>query len=146
MILACRGFKVESCKSAFIVVSQKKTSRVGCFFSASIIEDLKNLLKAFFSILFKLAFVVTSSGCERCVMFFGTITDSISCFDRTSDKLAVEWALKASHIRILFWSFGKSFSSLKFLIYGKTTCSIRRTVSFSLLQWFSLYDKQTWGN
>ena len=99
MTLACRDFKTESCKSTFIVV----TSRVESSFSASIIEELKYLLKALFSIFFELAFVLRTNGCHRRVMFFGTITDSVPCFDRTSDILAVDWALKASHIRKLFW-------------------------------------------
>ena len=82
LTLPCRGFKTESRKSTFYVV----TSRVGSSFSASIIEELKYLLKALFSIFFKLAFV-DSYSCNRCVMFFGNVTDSISCFDRTSDTL-----------------------------------------------------------
>ena len=85
----------ELVKSTFIVV----TSRVGSSFSASIIEELKYLLKALLSIFFKLAFVVRSNGWNRCVIFFGTITDSIPCFYRTSDTLAVDWALEVSHIK-----------------------------------------------
>ena len=43
-------------------------------------------------------------------------------------------------------SFVRPFSSLNLLIYSTRTSSIRRTVSFSLLQCFSLYDKQKpWG-
>ena len=77
---------MESRKSNFIVVK----SLVGSSFSSSINEELKYLLKALFSIFFKLAFVVRSNGCNRCVMFFGTITDSIPCFDRTSDIFSID--------------------------------------------------------
>ena len=86
MTLACRSIETESRKSPFIFV----TPRVESSFSASIIEDLKYLLKAHLSIFFKLAFVVRSNGCNRCIMFFGTITDSIPCFDRISDTMIVD--------------------------------------------------------
>ena len=118
MTLACRSIETESRKSPFIFV----TPRVESSFSASIIEDLKYLLKAHLSIFFKLAFVVRSNGCNRCIMFFGTITDSIPCFDRISDTMIVDWALKASNIRKLFWSFGRPFFSLNFLLYSTRTC------------------------
>ena len=138
MTLACRGFKTESHKLSFIVV----TSWVRSSFSASIFEELNYLLKTPFLIFFKIVFVVRSNGFNRCVMFFGTIIDSIFCFDRASDTLAVDWALKASHVRRLFWSCGRPFSSLNFLIYGTRTCSITWMTSFSLLQCIPLYTKQ----
>ena len=77
---------MEKRRSTFIVV----TSQARSFFSASINEELKDLLKALVLILFKQAFVVRSNGSKRCVMFFGIITDSILCFDRTSDTLVVD--------------------------------------------------------
>ena len=69
MTLTCRGYETESRNSTFIVV----TSRIGSSFNASIIEELKCLLKALLSVFLKIAFVVRSNGCERFVMFFGTI-------------------------------------------------------------------------
>ena len=86
MRLGCRGCEMEKRRSTFIVV----TSQARSFFSASINEELKDLLKALVLIFFKQAFVVRSNGCNRCVMFFGIITDSILCFDRTSDTLVVD--------------------------------------------------------
>ena len=84
--ISYRDVKTENRKSTFIVM----TSRVGSSCGASTIEELKYLLKALFSIFFNLAFVIRSNGCNRCAMFFGTITESILCFDRTSDTLAAD--------------------------------------------------------
>ena len=152
MTLACRGFKTESHKSTFIVMTSWVRSKilyresyiisfVRSFLSASITEELKYSLKALFPIFFKLAFVVRSTGCNRCVMLFGTITDSIPCFDRTSNTLILDWVLKVPHIGSISWLFGGIFSHWHFLIYGTRACSIRQTVSFSLHQCFSLYGK-----
>ena len=123
--MTCRSFKVESHESAFIAV----TSWVGSSFSVSTIEVLKYLPKALFSIFFELVFVVRSNNCNRCVMLFGTTTDSIPCFDKASDTLVIGCALKASHIRRLLNIWHKD-------LLNKTT------VSFSLPQCFSLYNKQ----
>ena len=112
------------------------TSRVRSSLSAFIIEELKDSPKSLFSIFFKLAFIVRSNGCIRCVMFFGTIRDSIFCFDTISDTLAVDCILKEPYITRFVWSFGGHFSSLHFFIYGTRTFSLRQTVFFSLHQGF----------
>ena len=65
-------------------------SRARSSFRASIIEKLKYSLKAHLSTLFNIAFAVRSNDCNRCAMFFGSITDSVLCFDRTSDTLAID--------------------------------------------------------
>ena len=80
-------------KINFCIFSQKGDafdSRTQYSFRASIIEELKYLLQAHLSTLFNIAFAVRSNGCNRCAMFFGSITDSILCFDRTSDTLTID--------------------------------------------------------
>ena len=69
-----RSFKVNKRRSPLMVV----TSRSGSFVRASVIEDVKNSLKARFSYFLKDAFVVKSNGCSKWVIFFGTMTDSIT--------------------------------------------------------------------
>ena len=100
---ACRGLKTEIRKLTFIVVSP----RVGSSFSASIIEELTYLLKVFFSIFFKLVFVVRSNGCKRCgVMFFGIWYPNrfnyVLWHCRTSDTLTVDWAISVPYKEIFF--------------------------------------------
>ena len=69
-----RSFKVNKGMSPLMVV----LSRSGSFVRASVIEDVKNSLKPRFSYFLKDAFVVKSNGCSKWVIFFGTMTDSIT--------------------------------------------------------------------
>ena len=64
---AWRGFKVDKRRSTLMVA----TSR------ASIIQDVKNSLKAYFFNFFKDTFVVKSNGRSKWVIFFGAMIDSI---------------------------------------------------------------------
>ena len=131
MIWACRSFKTETRNSSLVAV----TSRVGSSFTASVIEGLKYLLKAIFSIFFKLEVVVRSNGCNTCVMFFGTITDSVLCFHRTSDRLTVDSDLIASNIRKLFYHLVDLFFLKLLNIWHKDLLNKKDGI-FSLLQCF----------
>ena len=137
MTLACRGFKTESHKLTCIVV----TLWVRSSFRASIFEELNYLLKTPFLIFFKIVFLVRSNGFNICVMFFGTIIDSIFCFDRASDTLAVDWALKASHIGRLSIIWQTIFFFKLLNIWHKKLFKTWMA-SFSVRQCISLYTKQ----
>ena len=73
MHLACNGFIVLSFISTSIVV----TSLSGSSARASVTTSVKYLLKDCFSNLLKIRLVVRSSGCNKCVIFFGICTTTI---------------------------------------------------------------------
>ena len=128
---------------AYIVLSCQQQK---CYIFVNIDENnlFEILLLRFTSLIFSLVFnhflVIFQIFFSKYTLTY-VLTDSSLCLDRTSDTLAIDWDW-ASHIRKLFWLFGRTFPFLYFLIYDRRTCSIKRTVSFSLLKCFSLYDKQ----
>ena len=92
----CFSFHVDSFKSTSLVVV---ISFPGCFNNSLEIQSVQNLLNAQFFTCFIASFLGKCTGCNKCVMFFGTMTRSMFSSSSIALTKAVGCALNVSHKR-----------------------------------------------